>query len=76
MLGWIADYPDAENFLQLFYSANASPGPNNFNYSNPAFDRIYERASVMPECSERTAMYRRAERIVVEDCPAVFLMGT
>jgi len=73
-LGWIADYPDAENFLQLFYSKNASPGPNNFNYSNPEFDRIYERASIMPDSAERIELYRRAERIVVEDCPAVFLL--
>jgi len=73
-LGWIADYPDAENFLQLFYSKNASPGPNNFNYSNPEFDRIYERIAVMPDCPERTELYRKAERIVVEDCPAVFLL--
>lgn len=73
-LGWIADYPDAENFLQLFYSKNISPGPNNFNYSNPEFDRIYEKASVMPDCPERDALYRKAEQIVVDDCPAVFLM--
>lgn len=73
-LGWIADYPDAENFLQLFYSRNASPGPNNFNYSNPDFDRIYEQISVMPDSPERRELYRKAERIVVEDCPAVFLM--
>ncbi|HEW79137.1 MAG TPA: peptide ABC transporter substrate-binding protein, partial [Phycisphaerales bacterium] len=73
-LGWIADYPDAENFLQLFYSKNASPGPNNFNYSNPEFDKIYEQIAVMPDSDERTELYRKAERIVVEDCPAVFLM--
>jgi len=73
-LGWIADYPDAENFLQLFYSKNASPGPNNFNYSNPEFDKIYEQVAVMPDTPERTALYRKAERIIVEDCPAVFLM--
>jgi len=73
-LGWIADYPDAENFLQLFYSRNASPGPNNFNYSNPEFDSIYEQIAVMPDSDERTRLYRKAERIVVEDCPAVFLM--
>jgi len=73
-LGWIADYPDAENFLQLFYSKNASPGPNNFNYSNPDFDRIYEQVSVMADSPERTRLYRKAERIIVEDCPAVFLL--
>ena len=74
MLGWIADYPDAENFLQLFYSKNCSPGPNNFNYRNSEFDKIYEKVAVMPDCDERTALYRRAEEIIVEDCPAVFLM--
>ena len=72
-LGWIADYPDTENFLQLFYSKNVSPGSNNFNYSSPEFDRIYERVSVMQDSPERTDLYRKAERVVVEDCPAVFM---
>lgn len=72
-LGWIADYPDTENFLQLFYSKNASPGTNNFNYSNPEFDKIYEQVAVMPDSPERTELYRKAELIVVEDCPAAFI---
>ena len=72
-LGWVADYPDAENFLQLFYSKNASPGPNNFNYSNPEFDRLYEAAAVMPDSPQRTELYQKAERIVVRDCPAAFI---
>lgn len=73
-LGWIGDYPDPENFLQLFYSKNASPGSNNFNYSNPQFDAIYEQVSVMPDGPERDALYKKAEEIVVKDCPAVFLL--
>jgi ABC-type transport system substrate-binding protein len=73
-LGWIADYPDAENFLQLFYSKNASPGPNNFNYSNGDFDRLYDQLAVMPNSPARTELYRKAQRIVVEDVPAIFLM--
>ncbi len=72
-LGWIADYPDEENFLQLFYSKNKSPGPNNFNYFNPEFDRLYEQICVMGDSAERDALYRRAEKIAVKDCPAVFL---
>jgi len=72
-LGWIADYPDTENFLQLFYSKNASPGTNNFNYSNPEFDRIYEQVAVMPDSPKRTRLYRKAELIVIEDCPAAFI---
>jgi len=71
-LGWVADIPDTENFLQLFYSKNASPGTNNFNYSSAEFDRIYEKVAVMADSPERTELYRKAELIVIEDCPAVF----
>lgn len=70
--GWIADYPDVENFLQIFYSRN-SPWPNSSNYSNPEFDKIYEQAAVMPDSPERTQLYRKAERIVVEDAPCAFM---
>lgn len=73
-LGWIADYPDGENFLQLFYSKNVSPGPNNFNYKNPEFDKLYEKAAVMQDSPERLALYRKMERIVCNDCPAIFTM--
>ncbi|WP_146663072.1 ABC transporter substrate-binding protein [Anaerohalosphaera lusitana] len=70
-LGWRADYPDTETFLQVFYSKNESPGPNQFNYSSPEFDRIYEEATMMPAGPERTELYRQAERIVMEDCPMI-----
>ncbi|MGD0551353.1 MAG: ABC transporter substrate-binding protein [Sedimentisphaerales bacterium] len=70
--GWIADYPDAESFLQIFYSKRA-PWPNETCYSNPQYDAIYEQASLMPDSPERTELYRKAERIVVEDAPAAFL---
>jgi ABC-type transport system substrate-binding protein len=72
-LAWGADYPDAENFLQLFYSKNAAPGPNNTNYKNPEFDRFYERISVMQPSPERTRLYRRMAQMVIEDCP--WIMG-
>jgi len=72
--GWIADYPDSENFLQLFYSRNVSPGPNSFNYINLEFDKLYEKASAMLDTPERTQLYRKAQEMVVEDCPAVFLI--
>ena len=72
--GWIADYPDAENFLQLFYGKNVSPGPNSFNYVNSEFDKLYEKASAMPDTPERTKLYRQAQEMIVEDCPAVFLL--
>jgi ABC-type transport system substrate-binding protein len=69
---WGGDYPDAENFLQLFYSKNASPGPNDSNYSNPEFDKLYEKSLSLEDGVERTALYRRMAAMVVEDCPWIF----
>ncbi len=69
---WGADYPDAENFLQLFYSKNAAPGPNDSNYSNPEFDRLYEKSLTMNDSPERTALYKKMSAIVIEDTPWVF----
>jgi len=69
---WGADYPDAENFLQLFYSKNFSPGPNDSNYSNPEFDRLYEKSLTLNDSPERTALYQKMSAIVIEDTPWVF----
>lgn len=71
-LGWVADYPDAENFLQLFYGPNRSPGPNHAHYRNAEFDRLYEKVRVMQDTPERTALYERMADIVVEDSPWIF----
>lgn len=72
-LGWVADYPDAENFLQLFYKHNSSPGPNHSCYSNPEFDRLYEKIRTMSDSPERTAIYREMADIVIEDAPWIFM---
>ncbi len=71
-MAWLGDYPDAENFLQLFYSENASPGPNNANYSNPEFDAVFEKARVLPPGPERVELYRKARDIVIDDGPWIF----
>ena len=69
---WSADYPDAENFLQLFYSKNSSPGPNDSNYSNPEFDRLYEKSLTLADGTERTHLYQKMVSLLVEDCPWIF----
>lgn len=61
-LGWIGDYPDPENFLQLFHSKNVSPGANHSNYINPEFDRAYDAMD-----------WKKAQEIIREDCPWIFL---
>ncbi|MGA1530983.1 MAG: ABC transporter substrate-binding protein [Kiritimatiellia bacterium] len=71
-ISWVGDYPDAENFLQLFYGPNASPGPNRCNYRNAAFDALYDQIKVMPDNDERTAIYRNMSRLIVDDCPWIF----
>ena len=72
-LGWVGDYPDAENFLQLFHSKNVSPGANHGNYRNPAFDRVYDEAMAAPTVEARNAAWRKAQEIIAEDCPWLYL---
>ncbi len=69
---WSADYPDAENFLQLFYSKNASPGPNDANYASAEFDRLYEQSLRLQDSPARTELYKKMSKIVVEDNPWIF----
>ncbi len=72
-LGWVADYPDSENFLQLFYGANASPGPNHANYINPQIDKLYEQLRTMLPGPEKDRLCEQMVDIIIEDCPWVFL---
>jgi ABC-type transport system substrate-binding protein len=65
---WGADYPDAQNFLQLFYGPNKAPGPNGSAYQNPEFDRLFAQASTMQKSPERRRIYQELQRIVVDDC--------
>lgn len=69
--GWGLDFPDAENTLQLFYGPNGSPGSNDANYSNPEYDRLYEKTSTMLPSAERTELYRRMNRMLIDDCIAM-----
>jgi peptide/nickel transport system substrate-binding protein len=67
---WIADYPDAENYMAMFYSKNPAP-PNYTRYKNPAFDRLYEQAIAETNDSLRYALYRQMDQLVINDAPVV-----
>lgn len=71
-MGWVGDYPDAQNFLQPFYSKCLAPGPNRSAYVSAAFDRAYEAALAAPTAAERNARWAECQEIVREDCPWVF----
>jgi oligopeptide transport system substrate-binding protein len=71
---WAADYPDPENFLQLLYGPNESPGENNANYKNAEYDALYRDVAVMQDTPERLAKIRRMQEILAEDCPWIFCL--
>lgn len=69
---WIADYPDAENYLSLFYSENFTPnGPNYTFFSNADFDELYELAKSTTDGVERISHYQRMDSILVAEAPVV-----
>ncbi|PWT79090.1 MAG: ABC transporter substrate-binding protein [Bacteroidetes bacterium] len=67
---WIADYPDAENYLSVFYSRNPAP-PNYTRYHNPAFDQLYNRSLSEKDDSVRYDLYRQMDQMVMSDAPIV-----
>jgi len=64
MVGWIADYPDPNNFLQVQYWV--APG-----WQNEAYDRLVEAARRVTDQGERTRIYQQADRILVEEAPVL-----
>ncbi len=69
---WVADYPDAENFLSLFYSKNWSPkGFNYTHYFNPQFDILYEKSQEELNDSIRNDYYRQMDRLLIDNAPIV-----
>ncbi len=72
-MGWSADYPDPENFLQLFYGPNIDKGTNSVNYRNPKFDALYRKIVVMPDSPERREICARMVRMLNEDVPVLLM---
>jgi len=70
--GWFADYPDTENFLQLFYGPNSSPGANSSNYNNPVFNKKFEEAVSMQDSPARTKLYEKLNEYLGDEAVALF----
>lgn len=71
-LAWGADYPDAENFLQLLYGPNKVPGANGSNYDNAEFNAMFEKARLMQDSPERTALYKELNKMAADQIPWVY----
>jgi oligopeptide transport system substrate-binding protein len=64
-LGWIADYPDPQNFLEVLFHSESSQ--NHGNYSNPEVDALLDQARATQDEQERQALYQQAEQLILED---------
>ncbi len=73
---WYADYPDPEDFYQLFDGKNTAPGPNIGAYANPAYDKAYDAMRLMPNGPERLAQMKTMNAILKEDVPVIVLYGS
>ncbi|WP_179317005.1 ABC transporter substrate-binding protein [Winogradskyella undariae] len=69
---WIADYPDAENYLSLYYSKNFAPnGPNYTHFKNTQFDKMYEAAYLETNSEKRKALYTKMDSLIIDSAPIV-----
>lgn len=78
-LGWQADYPDPNNFLNLFYGKIVPKDPkarsymNSFRYVNPKFDELFERALATTDAAERMKLYLQLDQMVTDDAPLLLI---
>jgi oligopeptide transport system substrate-binding protein len=71
---WIADYPDGEIYMSVFYSKNKIPyGPNYTGFNNPQFDALFQKAYTAANDEERFKLYRQMDNLVMEQAPVVVL---
>jgi ABC-type transport system substrate-binding protein len=75
MWGWVADYPDPENFLFLLWSemARSKGGPNTANFADPEYDRLFVRARELPNGEARAAVIRQIRALLERERPWIEL---
>ena len=66
--GWIADYPDGDNFMQLLYGGNIGQS-NVACYRSPKFDALYEKSRLLPDSPDRDTLYEQMSRQFEADTP-------
>lgn len=78
-LGWIADYPEPESFLNLYYGKLVPPGGgvspiNSVRFKNPMFDSLFEAALSTTDRAARMKLYQKAEQIAINEAPMLLIM--
>jgi oligopeptide transport system substrate-binding protein len=67
--GWIADYPDPHNFLDILFRTGSEV--NISGYSNPTLDTLLDQAAIEQNEIARLAMYEQAEQLIIDDAPCI-----
>lgn len=67
---WIADYPDAESYLTMYYGKNTAP-PNYTRFKNETFDKLYEQCLIESDEAKKIALFQQMDRIIIEEAPCV-----
>lgn len=69
---WIADYPDAQNYLSLFYSKNFTPfGPNYSFFNNKVFDDLYQQSFGTTDLKKRVKLYKKMDALINFEIPII-----
>jgi ABC-type transport system substrate-binding protein len=69
--GWVLDYPDSENVLQLLYSPNMAPGPNYSQFRSAEFDQLFTQLKEMEDGPEKHKLMKKMETLVNNELPWV-----
>jgi peptide/nickel transport system substrate-binding protein len=75
--GWIADYPDAENFLSLFYSGNIKENSaeiNSFKFRNAAYDAQFEKAMKEMDEKKRNDLFAKCDQMIIDEAAVMPIM--
>ena len=71
---WVADYPDAENYLMLFYGPNRTPaGPNYTRFNNKQVDMLYKWMRTETDADRRLQLYREMDSLIMQEAPVMVL---
>lgn len=77
--GWVADYPDPNNFFSLFYGKNVPATMDKISYANPTrykndhYDELYEKSLVTTNAQERNKIYGQLDQMIVDDAPVMLI---
>lgn len=72
--GWIADYPEADNFLMMFYGSNITENAsmvNTFRFKNEAYDKLFEESQRELDDNKRQTLLLKCDQMVIDEAPVI-----